>query len=70
MRGSDERTGELFSYVNVEERVPKNVSADPPTSIRRRRPMLIHPTLDQLIYYITPVRQLTEEIQLVGIEGI
>jgi len=24
MRGSDERTGELFSYVGIEERVPKN----------------------------------------------
>ena len=24
MRGSDERTGALFSYVNVEERVPAN----------------------------------------------
>ena len=24
MRGSDERTGELFSYVDIEERVPKN----------------------------------------------
>jgi len=24
MRGSDERTGELFSYVDIEERVPRN----------------------------------------------
>ena len=24
MRGSDERTGELFSYVDIEERVPQN----------------------------------------------
>ena len=24
MRGSDERSGELFSYVDVEERVPRN----------------------------------------------
>jgi transposase len=24
MRGSDERMGELFSYVDLEERVPKN----------------------------------------------
>ena len=24
MRGSDERTGELFSYVDIEEHVPKN----------------------------------------------
>ena len=24
MRGSDERMGELFSYVDIEERVPRN----------------------------------------------
>ena len=24
MRGSDEQTGELFSYIDIEERVPKN----------------------------------------------
>ena len=24
MRGSDERTGELFSYIDIEERVPPN----------------------------------------------
>ena len=24
MRGSDERTGELFSYIDIEERVPEN----------------------------------------------
>ena len=24
MRGSDERSGELFSYIDIEERVPQN----------------------------------------------
>ena len=32
MRGSDERTGKLFSYVDIEERVPQN---DPLRLIRR-----------------------------------
>jgi hypothetical protein len=34
MRGSDIRTGELFSYVDLEERVPKN---HPLRLIRRTR---------------------------------
>jgi hypothetical protein len=34
MRGSDERMGELFSYVDLEERVPKN---HPLRLIRRQR---------------------------------
>jgi hypothetical protein len=41
MRGSDERTGELFSYVDIEERVPKNL----PLRLIRR---LVNEVLAQL----------------------
>ena len=37
MRGSDERTGELFSYVDIEERVPQNH----PLRLIRNRPIAL-----------------------------
>lgn len=48
MRGSDERTGELFSYVDIEERVPQNhpLRCSHPVG-RRRLPQLFRTALKE-----------------------
>src|SRR6266852_5235551 len=61
MRGSDERSGSLFSYVDIEARVPCGYSPRGRPSIPPER--LLRASLLQLIYSIRSERQLMDRLE-------